>query len=120
MNQEIVFDSKLQSMKNLAFWLYLAHGVSLLFAWGALSWIPLIVSYLKRGDAAGTFVYSHHTWQIRTFWWYLGWWILAGALWWTFILIPLSFLIWGVSWLWAAYRVIRGLIDLNDNKPMPA
>jgi uncharacterized membrane protein len=33
--------------------------------------------------------------------------------------IPLSMLIWGVAWLWKAYRLIRGFIDLTDNQAMP-
>ena len=33
--------------------------------------------------------------------------------------IPLSMLIWGVAWLWKAYRLIRGFIDLSDNQAMP-
>ena len=119
MAQEIVFDSNTQSLKNLAWWLYLFHGASLVFSLGAFSWIPLIVSYLKRGDAAGTFVYSHHTWQIRSFWWYLFWMVMGGVLFATFIGIPLAFAVWGLAWIWKAYRLIKGLLDLNDNKPMP-
>ena len=80
MANELVFDSKLSSEKNLAWWLYLCHGVSLLFSLGALSWIPLIVNYVKRQDAADSFVYSHHNWQIRSFWWYLVWMFVGGAL----------------------------------------
>ncbi|HEY0845124.1 MAG TPA: hypothetical protein VGE12_07135, partial [Noviherbaspirillum sp.] len=64
MAQELVLDSRLESTKNLAWWLYLLHGVSFLFSLGAFSWIPLIINYVKREDAAGTFVYSHHRWQI--------------------------------------------------------
>jgi uncharacterized membrane protein len=24
-----------------------------------------------------------------------------------------------VAWLWMAYRIIRGFLDLNNNRPMP-
>jgi uncharacterized membrane protein len=24
-----------------------------------------------------------------------------------------------VAWLWAAYRIIRGFVDLNNNRAMP-
>ena len=120
MANELVFDSKLSSEKNLAWWLYLCHGASLLFSLGALSWIPLIVNYVKRQDAADSFVYSHHNWQIRSFWWYLVWMFVGGALFLTVIGITLAFVVWGLAWLWKAYRLIKGLIDLNDNKAMPA
>jgi|SRR5437867_201959 len=120
MSTEIVFDTKMESIKNLAWWLYLFHGASLVFSLGALSWIPLLINYLKRDSAAGTFVYSHHNWQIRSFWWYLIWVIVGGALFITIIGAPLAFVVWGLAWLWKAYRVLKGLLDLNDNKEMPA
>ncbi len=118
MSQAIVFDSRTQSIKNLAWWLYIAHAVSLVFSLGALSWIPILVSYLKRGDAAGTFVYSHHTWQIRSFWWYVFWMIIAGVCALTIIGIPLAYLIGTVAWLWKAFRLMRGFLALNDNRPI--
>ncbi|MDB5839750.1 MAG: putative transrane protein [Herminiimonas sp.] len=119
MAQELVLDSQLESKKNLAWWLYLFHGASLVFSMGAFSWIPLIISYLKRPDTAGTFVYSHHTWQIRSFWWYVLWIIVGGILFATIIGIPLAWLVWAIAWVWKAYRLIKGFIALNDNKPMP-
>jgi uncharacterized membrane protein len=119
MAQELVFDTKLQSAKNLAFWLYIFHGISFLFSLGAFSWIPLIINYIKRDDAAGTFVYSHHSWQIRSFWWYLFWMVLGGILFMTFVGIPLAWLVWTCAWIWKAYRLIKGMIYLNENKPMP-
>lgn len=119
MTQELVFDSKLNSAKNLAWWMYIAHAASLVFSLGLFSWIPLIINYVKRGDAADTFVYSHHSWQIRSFWWYLIWMIVGGVLFATVIGIPLAFAVWGLAWIWKAYRLIKGIVDLNDNKTMP-
>jgi len=119
MAQELVLDSQLQSTKNLAWWLYLLHGASFVFSLGAFSWIPLIINYVKRDDAAGTFVHSHHRWQIRSFWWYLFWMVLGGVLFLTVLGIPLAWLLWTGAWVWKAYRLIKGFIDLNDNKPMP-
>jgi uncharacterized membrane protein len=118
MNQ-LVLDPQTQSAKNLAWWLYIGHGISFLFSLGALSWIPLIINYVKRGDTAGTFIYSHHSWQIRSFWWYFIWVIVGLVLFTTVIGIPLAWLVWSIAWIWKLYRLIRGLIDLNDNKVMP-
>lgn len=120
MSNETIYDDKMQSSKQLAWWLYLFHGASLVFGLGMLSWIPLIVSYLKRNDTAGTFVFSHHTWQIRTFWWSLGWCALGYLLMLTLVGIPLALLIWFATWIWAAYRLVKGFLDLNDNKPVGA
>jgi uncharacterized membrane protein len=119
MMQELVLDTQLQSRKNLAWWLYLFHAASLVFSLGAFSWIPLIISYLKRPEAAGTFVYSHHSWQIRSFWWYVVWMALGGLLWLTIIGIPLAMVVFFVAWVWKAYRLLRCFFALNDNKPMP-
>lgn len=119
MAQELVLDSRLQSTKNLAWWLYIFHAISFLFSLGAFSWIPLIINYVKRGDTAGTFIYSHHSWQIRSFWWYLFWMISGGLLFITVVGIPLAYLVWTAAWVWKAYRLIKGIVDLNDNKPMP-
>ncbi len=119
MNQDLVLDSSLQSAKNLAWWLYLGHAASLVFSLGAFSFIPLIINYVKREDAANTFVYSHHGWQIRSFWWYLVWMAVGGVLFMTIVGIPAAFLLWTVAWLWKLYRLIKGIVDLNDNKPMP-
>lgn len=119
MSQEIVLDSRLESAKNLAWWLYLIHGVSFVFSLGLFSFIPLIINYAQRDGTAGTFVHSHHTWQIRSFWWYLAWMVLGALLFVTLIGIPLAWLMWIGAWLWKAYRLLRGFLDLNNNQPMP-
>ncbi|SRR5450830_870189 len=118
-NQGEVLESDVQYAKNLAWWLYVFHGLSLCFSLGMLSWLPLIVNYLKRGDARNTFVYSHHRWQIRSFWWYLFWVVVATVVSFTLIGIPLAIVIGVLAWIWKAYRLIRGWFDLNDNISMP-
>jgi uncharacterized membrane protein len=118
MSQEIILDSKLESLKNYAWWFYLFHMVSMLFTLGALSFIPLILSYAKRKDAAGTFVYSHHNWQISSFWIYLICVVIGWGLFVTIIGIPFAILLWICAWLWKAYRLIVGLMTLNNNKPI--
>ena len=81
MVQDLVHDPRTDSAKSWAQGLYIAHGVCLLFTLGTLSFIPLIFNYVKRPEAAGTFVHTHHDWQIRSFWWYVVWvvvgWILV-------------------------------------------
>ena len=120
MTQEtsLVFDQKLESIKNFAWWFYIFHAFSMLFTLGALSFIPVLLSYLKRGEARGTFVYSHHNWQISSFWIYLGCVVVGWLLFVTFIGIPAAFLLWGGAWLWKAYRLITGLMALNRNEPI--
>lgn len=118
MSQVLILDSKLESIKNFAWWFYIFHAISMLFTLGALSFIPVILSYLKRADARGTFVYSHHNWQISSFWIYLACVIIGWLLAITIIGIPFALVLWFFAWLWKAYRLIVGFIALNENKPV--
>ncbi|GAB3433662.1 hypothetical protein NX773_16005 [Massilia solisilvae] len=119
MSQQLILDSGLEDAKQLARILYLAHGISFIFSLGMLSFLPLIVNYLKRPETAGTLVYSHHTWMIRSFWIYILCMALAVILAFTFFGIPLAGLLAVGAWIWKAYRLIRGFIDLNNNRSMP-
>jgi uncharacterized membrane protein len=119
MAQELVMDSGLEDAKQLARLLYIVHGLTFFFSLGMLSFLPLIVNYIKRPDTVGTIVYSHHTWMIRSFWFYALWMAVAFVLFITIIGIPLAWLVGSLAWLWKAYRLIRGFIDLNNNRPMP-
>ncbi len=119
MTNELELDPQTLSIKNFAWWLYILHGISLVASLGLLSFIPLILNYLKQSDAADTFVYSHHRWQIRSFWWYLAWMTFGWVLFLTFFGIPLAALVWALAWLWKAYRLLKGILDLNANKTMP-
>ncbi len=42
-----------------------------LFGWPSI--IAVIINYVKRNDARGTWLESHFTWQIQTFWFALAW-----------------------------------------------
>ena len=119
MPTEIVFDTKLESARNLAWWLYLLHGAGFVFSWGLFSLIPLIINYVKRDEAADTFIYSHHIWQIRSFWWFVFWSAIGWACIFTFVGIIIGIPILGMAWIWKAYRLIKGFLNLNDNRPMP-
>ncbi|QJE02631.1 hypothetical protein HH212_23575 [Massilia forsythiae] len=123
MSQELVYERGVEDAKQFARILYVAHALTFLFSAGMLSILVLIVNYVKRPDTAGTLVYSHHTWMIRSFWWYAIWFALATVIFFTlgFILIglPIAWAMWGIAWIWMAYRIIRGFLDLNNNRAMP-
>jgi uncharacterized membrane protein len=83
--------------------------------------VGVIVCYAKRDEARNTWVASHLTWLIRTFWWsflwdMLGWVILLGTF---FIGFPITFGIWFVTAIWVIYRVVRGYLLFKDSKPIP-
>jgi len=119
MDEQIYYDSDTESQKRLLWWLYLMHGLSMIFSLGALSFVPLIINYLKRADTEGNFLHSHHSWQIRSFWWYIVWMSIGVVLFHTFFGIPVAMLICFAAWVWKAYRLIRGFLDLGSNKAMP-
>jgi len=80
--------------------------------------VAVILNYVKRGDARGSWLESHYRWQIRTFWFAIGWVLLAGVLILTLVGIPFAFAILvGVS-LWLVYRIARGWLRLRDRLPM--
>ena len=57
-----------------------SHGFPL-FAplMGVVGIVAIIIAYVKRDEAAGSWLASHFSWQIRTFWWSLLW-AMVGAL----------------------------------------
>jgi uncharacterized membrane protein len=119
MSQELVYERGIEDAKQFARILYLAHAATFFFSLGLFNVLVLIVNYIRRPDTAGTMVYSHHTWMIRSFWWYVVLMAVAFVLMITIIGIPLAWLVGACAWLWMAYRIIRGFLDLNNNKPMP-
>jgi uncharacterized membrane protein len=84
------------------------------FLTGWPSILAVILNYAKRSEARGTYLESHFSWQIRTFWGAFGWLVLALFLFVTVIGIPFAFLIIVATGLWVLYRIIRGWLALND------
>lgn len=88
------------------------------FLSGWPSIIAVIINFIKRDEAYGTYLESHFRWQWRTFWFALLWLALGGLLMFTLILIPVAFvLLMGVG-LWVFYRIIRGWLALADGRPV--
>ena len=89
------------------------------FLSGWPSIIAVIINYMKRNETRGTYLDSHFGWQIRTFWYSVLWFVVAGLFILTgigiFIGVPLLLLL----GLWVLYRIARGWITLGNGKPMP-
>jgi len=88
-----------------------------------IGWVPLIavvLHYVKRGEARGTWLESHFRWQIRTFWFGFLWAALCLA----FVLGTLGIgliVVWvplGILTVWLIYRIARGWSALASNQPM--
>src|SRR5262245_56757401 len=78
-----------RSAVTIAHVVYALHGFAILVgAFGSVtvigsfvgsvpSIIAVILNYAKRSDARDTWLASHYSWQIRTFWYALLWAVLA-------------------------------------------
>ncbi len=120
--------------KSLTLILYILYIIDI-FSAGILALVALVINYVKLDSVRGTIYESHFRWQIRTFWWYLIWNIIA--------FVPFLFLFFtgdnvnafagvaiggtvfclalvGLSWIWIVYRAIRGLMALNDHRAISA
>jgi uncharacterized membrane protein len=80
--------------------------------------VAVVLNYVKRRDARGTWLESHYRWQIRTFWFAIVWVLIAAVLMVTLIGIPLAIAILIGVTLWLVYRIGRGWLRLLDRKPM--
>ena len=105
---------------GLAFGAFGASTVVGAFIFGWPSIIAVIINYVRRGDARGTWLESHFTWQIRTFWFSMLWAgiiFVTGAL---LAIVLIGFAIWFVGLFalgcWAIYRIASGWLRLNDSR----
>ena len=118
------------ALVNVTNLVYALHALSLLigittaativgaFVFGVPSIIAVVINYLKRDEARGTFLESHFRWQIRTFWFALLWCLIGAFLFVTFIGIPLAVAVFFAAGGWVIYRIARGWLALRDGKPM--
>lgn len=93
------------------------------FVFSAPSILAVILNYIFRGDAQGTYLETHFSWQIRTFW-YAALMLVLTYL----IATPLMFFgvgiflfVFGflVLGIWVAYRIVYGWLRLARRQAMP-
>ncbi len=109
-----------------------------------LTWlVAIIINYVKRPEANGTWLHSHFDWQIKTFWYSIFMAVLATVLliwglpvslvalasdhpavqWSLFsfggMLVFLGILLWIFVALWHLYRIVRGWLALLSRKAVP-
>lgn len=108
---------------------HVAYGLLLLgglITWMLLPLAGLIVAYVGREDARDTWLESHFTWQIHTFWYSFALGILyvfvfglaftvgrpGGAA--SFIVIGLAIM--AVTFAWVIYRCVKGWVRLGNER----
>jgi uncharacterized membrane protein len=122
------------SLVTIAHIVYALHTVSLaigafsaasvigMFLFGWPSIIGVILNYVYRSDARGTWLESHFRWQIRTFWLAAAWAaavaLVSGVL--LIVLVGIATWIIGLFALgvWAIIRIGQGWLRLRDAKPI--
>lgn len=103
-----------KSAKSLTTVIYALYAASLLVGITAIA--AIVMNYIKKDDVAGTFLESHFRWQIRTFWFGMLWGVLGMISMFFFI----GWLVLIANGVWIIYRIVKGWLALNDNKPMYA
>ena len=135
MPEERVVTGRIEPGESLITWTHAVYGLhalslitgiigvatvagAFLFGWPSI--IAVILNYVKRSEARGTWLASHFRWQIRTFWFGLLW--VSLCLLFVVATLGIGVLIaWvplGFVGLWFIYRVARGWIQLKDRRPM--
>ena len=118
-----VQDKNEESLRTIGWVSYLLH---LIVAIGAV--VPgaqvsvliliaaLLVDFVKRDDAQGTWQASHFSWRIRSVLWAGALYLLTSWLWLLF-LVP-GWIAWTLISLWFLYRIVKGMVRLQAGRPM--
>lgn len=113
-------DRSLKTVGTISYVLHLIVAVGTLVPGIEFSAVLLLIAFLidmiKKDDARGTWQESHFTWRIRTVVWAMILYAVTAPL---FLLIYIPGKIaWVLISLWFLYRIIRGWLNHNDNKPI--
>ena len=122
------------SLVSYTHWMYALHALSAItgmfgslavavaFVFGIPSIIAVVMNYARRADARGTYLDSHFSWQLRTFWFAALWigivFVLSFPLFFVlvgFLTFPAGVFVVGV---WVIYRVVRGWLRLKEGQPV--
>lgn len=93
------------------------------FVFGVPSLVAVILNYVRRTEVRGTWLESHFSWQIRSFWFALLWATLVLVISAPLMLVLIGF---ATAWIgllaigvWVLYRVVRGWLALRDGRSVP-
>jgi len=114
MNEEVVVPNgaQMKSLRSLTQTVYILYALS--YFTGITAIVGIVINYIKQEEVAGTWLESHFRWQIRTFWFGLLWAVIGGIT----VVILIGFAILFANFVWIIYRIVKGWLNLNDNKPM--
>lgn len=123
MSQILDTSERERSLKTIGVVSYLLHAIVAVaalvpgFQVGAgLLVVAFIIDLVKKDDAAGTWQESHFRWRIRSVVVAMVLYALTSPLW--LLLLAPGWLAWGLISIWFLYRIVRGWLCLNDNRPV--
>jgi uncharacterized membrane protein len=120
-----------QGLVTLTHFIYGLHAFSALtgllspalvvtaFLTGWPSIVAVVINYVKRSEVRATWLDSHFSWQLRTFWFALLWLLVGALLFVTLVGIPVAIGLWLLTGIWVLYRIIRGWFALLSQKTVP-
>ena len=114
MTEITIVDEREKANKTVATIIYALYAASLVI--GITGLVAIVMNYVKRGEVAGSWLESHFRWQIRTFWFSLLWAVIGMIT--AFVVVGWAILL--ADLVWFIYRIVKGWLRLNDNKPMYA
>ncbi len=118
--------SSIDSLRKVALVDYLLHIFGMVFTFGTLTLIAIVLNYFKRSEARGTWVGTHVEYMIKYWWRWVVWMVALSiiitilgilslglgfiVLWWILTIPTIIFVI----------RMVLGLLKLNNNQPVEA
>lgn len=103
---------KEKNLKQIALVVYVLQALT--FFSGITAIAAVVINYVKLDDTIGTWIESHFRWQIRTFWLGLLWGIIGVIA----CVIVIGVVILFIDLIWIIYRIVKGWLALNENKPI--
>jgi uncharacterized membrane protein len=118
---QAIDSEKAQNLKTVGWISYVLHLIVALGAvipggqFGALLLIiALVIDLVKKDEAQGTWQSSHFSWRIRSVIWAGILYVITIPLWLLFIL-P-GYVAWAIISIWFLYRIVRGMVAMNNNR----
>jgi uncharacterized membrane protein len=103
---------RLNSLKTIATVVYALQAAGFFIG---ITWlVAVVLDYVKKDDARGTWLESHFRWQIRTFWWGLLWGVIGAIL----LLVLVGYFVLLATAIWIIYRIVKGWLSLSEGKPV--
>ncbi len=128
MNDIIDVPENRERAEGLKAWGWVSYVLHFIVALGAvipggqggtlLLLIALVIDLVKRSDADGTWQASHFSWRIRTVIWAGVLYAITFPLWFLFLL-P-GWFAWCLISLWFLYRIVRGMVAMNQSRAVHA